>query len=150
MKMLAGVEIQKMKDLANFLETVPPEDFDLSMWRSRNEKVAIMLGPIVLRRGCGFAGCAMGWAAESGLFPELRLNRNGVICYKGATEFEAAAKFLGVTVNQALYFFDGNTYEFHADPAHVADRIRRFAFIVERRMARRQSMPLRLAAVSNG
>lgn len=145
MKMLAAVELQKMRDLSDFLETVPPEDFNLAHWRERSAVAPISLGPITLRRGCGFAGCAMGWAAEAGLFPRLRISKGGDICYRGATGFEAAAKLLGVTPNQSWYFFSEHAYAWHADPADVADRMRRFVEIVERRLARSERPMLRLA-----
>jgi hypothetical protein len=142
--MYAAVKVTEMRRLADFLETIPPEDFALDRWREREPRAAIALGPLVFRAGCGFAGCAMGWAAHAEVFPGLSINRNGVLVYKGATEFDAAARVLGVTENQAIYFFAVGSYEYHADPAHVADRLRRFAEIVERRAARAGRRGIRL------
>lgn len=136
MQQLRAVEIGKMRQLADFLETVPPEDFDLGRWRERAPIDAIRIGPITLRKGCGFAGCAMGWAAHSGIFPGLRLSPKGTLTYRGATEFEAVAKLLSLTPWTAYFLFHKDSYQQHADPAHVADRVRRFAAIVERTLNR--------------
>lgn len=141
MTMLAKVDLEKCERLAAFLETVPPGDFDLTYWRSVEPVSAIKLGPIVLRHGCGFAGCAIGWAAYSGIFPGLRLEKKGKTgarpVYAGFTEFRAAAALLGVNESQAVYFFDPDSYSDKAEPGDVADRIRVFVTKVRRRLMRR-------------
>lgn len=137
--MLAEVHTDRMFALADFLETVPPEDFSLRSWQSRAPIDAIRLGPIVFRKGCGFSGCAMGWAAYSGRFPGLRINRDGVLVYRGASEFSAAAKFLGVTGDFAYYLFTDEYYpSSQVDPDDVAKRLRRAATLIEAARSRRQ------------
>jgi len=59
MKMLSKVDIERIYKLAHFLETVSSQDFDLTIWGTR------------VRDGCGFAGCAIGWAAYAKLFSGL-------------------------------------------------------------------------------
>lgn len=147
MKQLRAVEIDKMRQLADFLETVPPEDFDLEMWRTRAPRDAIKIGPITLLKSCGFAGCAMGWAAYRRLFEGLYVNRHDHIVYKGATEFKAAAKLFGITMRTAYFLFHEQSYDLdHADPHDVAQRVRRFASIVECAVNRKTKVKLRAVA----
>lgn len=79
--------------LAEFLETsVPESEFDMARWQNRAfapPTDGIPAGPSSLfglipgspeippNPGCGFAGCAIGWAAHSGIFPGLSLKRVG-------------------------------------------------------------------------
>lgn len=139
MEMLLKVNTGRMRQLADFLETVPPEDFNLDNWMTQHPVASIALGPIVLRRGCGFAGCAMGWAAHSGMFEGLRINRHNTLVYRGATDFEAAALFLGITSDFAGFFFIEENYDIDRaiDPADVARRLRVAAGKIEARIARR-------------
>jgi len=136
MDQLLRVDTRKMRDLADFLETVPPEDFSLADWQSQTPRREISIGPIVLRTGCGFAGCAMGWAAYSGKFEGLRISRE-TIRYRGLSGMRAAAKFLNVTETVAEFFFDESWYGGVAEPADVATRLRRFAEKVEARVGHR-------------
>lgn len=138
MDMLLNVDIGRMRKLADFLETVPPEDFDLGAWQTVAPRDAIALGPLVFRKSCGFAGCAMGWAAHSKLFDGLRINREGDLCYRGSRGIEAATRVLGLTERTAEFLFWESRYpDGRTDPAHVATRLRRFASIVEARIAAR-------------
>ena len=147
--MLQKVEIEKMRKLAEFLETVPPEDFDLSEWveREQRDPKSILFGLVILRRACGFAGCAMGWAAHSGIFPGLRLTSDGEsITYAGLVGFEAVERLFGIGKNQSCFLFHSFRYEGHADPGHVAKRLRRFAEIVERRIKRKNKPSMSVVA----
>lgn len=154
MKQLSNVEISKMRQLADFLETVPAEDFDLSLWVSQEEmppKLAFF-GLIERDPGCGFAGCAIGWAAHSGLFPGLRLSRRKdddklTPQYGGATEWRAVAKLLGISERASEFLFSIDMYADDPEPADVCQRLRRYADIVEARLARKLDRPaLRVVA----
>jgi len=146
MKQLSNVEIGKMRQLADFLETVPPADFDLTSWQTQAPIQRIAFGPIVFRHGCGFSGCAMGWAAYAEIFPDLYIDRTQELCYRGATNMNAAAKLLGVTESIANFFFVDSEYVDEPSPDDVSKRLRRFADKVERRLMRRQSPELRVVA----
>ncbi len=148
MKQLHKVEIGKMRQLADFLETVPPEDFDLAKWRLRSPVSAIRLGPITLRQGCGFAGCALGWAAHMEVFPGLTLGaKDNTVYYRGYSEFRAAATLFEVNTETAVFLFHENSYwPGYVEPGDVAERLRRFAEIVERRIARHTVPRLQLVA----
>lgn len=139
MDQLANVNVARLYQLADFLETVPPEDFDLSAWQDHAPREALAIGPITFRRACGFAGCAMGWAAHSGLFEGLRINRDNNLVYKGASDIDAAAKVFGITVSVAEFIFYPLSYVGYdpIDPDDVARRVRKLAAKVEARVARR-------------
>lgn len=143
MKMLEQVRLDHVRELAAFLEAVPPEDFDVSAsWQTIAPVDAIRLGPITFRKPRGFAGCAMGWAAYSGKFSGLRLSRDGDLIYRGYSDFRAAEVFLGVTESMVDFLFDHANYALdHVDPGDVAARLQRFAGIVEARLSRRRSTP---------
>ncbi len=148
MKQLSSVEIGRMHQFADFLETVPPEDFDLTLWveRQQRDPKSLLFGLIQRDPGCGFAGCAMGWAAYSEVFPGLRLTRDAKdVTFAGFTGYDAAAALLGVGDNQAFFFFAPSSYE-DAEPGHVAARLRKFAAKVERRINRQQRPGLRVVA----
>jgi hypothetical protein len=145
MKQLHKVEIEKMRQLADFLETVPPEEFDLSVWQLRAEqpRKTLLFGLIETNPGCGFAGCAMGWAAHSTLFPGLRLTRiRGTArpywepSYRGHVNWAAVELLFGLTVRFSAYLFRRARYKGHASPGQVADRLRAAAERIERWKAR--------------
>lgn len=106
--------------LAEFLETsVPEAEFNMLLWQHRAyvpPMEGTPAGPpsffgllpgspeVPPNPGCGFAGCAIGWAAHSGLFPGLKLrevnpeekHRDGtkvgltiVPTYAGGTQWDA-------------------------------------------------------------
>jgi hypothetical protein len=140
MQMLNKVEIERMYQLADVLETVPSADFDLGAWCLRQPHTAVTVTGIVIRAGCGFAGCAMGWAVHTGMFPGLKVE-NGCLYYRDesgleVTGFDAAATVFGITPSVASFLFAPVQYRFHAPATDVAARLRRFAEIVERRLAR--------------
>lgn len=150
MKQLSNVEIEKMRQLADFLETVPPEDFDLDGWVQRSgDPSSVFFGLIKRRSACGFAGCAMGWAAYTEFFPGLRLTRDKKdIAYAGFTGYDAIKALLGINENQGYFLFSPNMYCDEAQPGHVARRLRLFAERVERRLARKNPIALRVVAQS--
>ena len=132
------VEVGRMRQLADFLETVPPKDFDLRAWQTRCPIAPTMLGPFAWG-GCGFAGCALGWAAHSGLFLGLGVDRQGNLVYKGFANYRAVRHLLGIKQRAAWFLFGQEMYDREAqEPGDVAARIRRFADIVERRRNRGQ------------
>lgn len=54
------MKAKELIDLADYLETVPEADFDMSSWQDEE-------------RECGFAGCAIGWAAHGKVVKGLTL-----------------------------------------------------------------------------
>lgn len=142
---LETVETGKLLQLADFLETVPPEDFTLEYWQERAQKdPTFWLGVFPRDPGCGFAGCAMGWAAHSGLFPEFRLasvasgpnKRRRIMSptYKGLVGLDAVDALLGLSGWLTEHLFMESSYKRcggAASPGAVARRARRLAFLVE-------------------
>lgn len=156
--------------LADFLDTrVPEADFDMSRWIARSYRPpteGIPAGPPHLfgllsgspevppTPGCGFAGCAIGWAEHSGLFPGLRMinvnkdekHRDGskimlatVPAYAGALQWDAINSLFKIGKDDqkynpaakgnkhwglAGYLFHHATYPFNPGPKEVAARIR--------------------------
>lgn len=146
MRQLQQVEIAKMRQLANFLETVPVRKFNLDKWDDTYYNLRTVLSYIGLEKACGFAGCAMGWAAYSELFDGLKLE-NGMIKYKGYTCFTAAAQLFNINYQTSLYLFDPECYlEYQQQPGYVAARLNKFADKVESRLKRHQQPKLRLVA----
>ena len=156
MKQLDRVEIGKMRQLADFLETVPPNDFDLRVWEkraARSRRVALF-GLIERDPGCGFAGCAVGWAAYSGLFPGLTMSMNTKDykvaarepVYRGQTNWAAVMRLLGLSKNFTHFLFSGDFYKTRATPGMVADRLRAAADRIESLRTRGSVPKLRLVA----
>lgn len=106
MKQLTRVEIGRMRELADLLETVQPSRFDLSLWEAQPETPVktFLFGLIEREPACGFSGCAMGWAAHAKLFDGLKIV-DGDLVYKGLSHFRAAAKVMGVNQNSAWFLW---------------------------------------------
>lgn len=143
MKQLSKVEIGKMRQLADFLETVQPSSFDLSSWVVSPYAPAktYLWGLIQTQPECGFAGCAMGWAAHSKLFPGLYLDQGWIVTYKGQQDFDAVVKLFGITKRNADFIFTTDGYKAYKNgggvtPGMVADRLNKFADKVESRLKR--------------
>lgn len=140
MKQIAMVETARMSILADFLDTVPANDFHIEMWALRLPRPArtILFGLIETKPACGFAGCAVGWAVHSKLFPQLTWGGNGrsadYVAFEGSVGFEATDKFFGI--NNSSYFFHGERYITAPTPADVALRLRRFVSKIEAIRAR--------------
>lgn len=142
---LETVETGKLLQLADFLETVPPEDFTLDCWQERAQKdPTFWLGIFPRDPGCGFAGCAMGWAAHSGLFPEFRLaavpstlergHKTLAPVYRGLVAWDAVEALFGISPWIANHLFMDSSYGNYngaASPGIVGRRVRRLVFLVE-------------------
>ncbi len=145
MKQLQNVKVARMRQLANYLETVTPDQFDLSRWESEAYVPArtLLWGLIEIQPACGFVGCAMGWAAHSKLFPGLAITANGVLYYKGSSAFHAAAKVFNISIRSAEFLFTPEMYKDgdFTEPGVVADRLNRYADKVESRRNRDRFTP---------
>lgn len=130
MKQLSKVEIEKMRQLAGFLEALEPSQFDLNNWvvQEYAPPTKILFGLIETDPGCGFAGCAIGWAAYSKMFPGLRLSDNSPV-YKGEENWNAVMELFNIEYHTALCLFDNGHYKGKGvvSPGRVARRLRRFA-----------------------
>lgn len=126
---------KRLLKLAAFLDTVPNKAFDMSLWQAQGADK-----PEGKRPGdCGFAGCAMGWAAHTRMFRGLSVEPYGLLIYQpdgGAKyteryweDYEAAAAVFEITEVQALHLFAPSHYESQfrrPTPKYVAKRIRKF------------------------
>jgi hypothetical protein len=153
------MNIERLKELQKLLATVPPERFNLKTWGylgpkndgSTADQVIRKLReialpddenfewdgaldePILKQISCGFAGCAMGWAALHPPFQEAGLHlhlfiRDGYqfshITYEDYEEYEAAAYFFDIPKKEAEYLFDPSKYGItKPTQAMVSDRI---------------------------
>jgi hypothetical protein len=113
---------ERLLKLANFLETVEPERFDLSTWSDSN----------FTPEKCDTAACACGWATvifkDEGftLYNSMPMynddkNRRSYISWK------AVQAFFDITNDGAEYLFCNSSYEDDGtSPLEVSERIRRF------------------------
>src|SRR6185295_6741186 len=97
MRLIDQVDTQKLHLLAGILDDVPAPQFNMAMWVQhlphRPGYLARLLGS---GTECGFAGCALGWAAFSGKFEGLRLvapseDNHGYVVFGGRTGYYAGA-----------------------------------------------------------
>ena len=84
---------------------------------------------------CGTSACAMGWATTIPEFKEMGLrleqttrNGQGFIAFGEFKHFEAAAKFMDITLKEAEYLFNPDQYPDDEDTSRlqVCDRIENF------------------------
>lgn len=125
------VQVDKLRELANFLREVPPSQFDLREWEVRQEVPAktIFFGLIETQPACGFAGCAMGWAAHSEKFG-MYID-DGDIVYNGDIGWKAVCQVFGITELVAMHLFSESRYAGTATPGEVASRVNKYANQVE-------------------
>ena len=127
-------DFAKLYKLADYLDTVPSTRFDMASWGY--EKNPGWFSRTFRGAECGFAGCAMGWAAHSGLFENLTMSGSHEydICtpvlwmgesayYQG---FEAAEVLFNIEPHVAHRFFSAFCYQ-NPTPRDVADRIRNYS-----------------------
>ena len=151
MKQIAAVELERFEALANLLDVVPAKDFYLRTWVQRipTKRKMMMFGLVKIRPGCGFAGCAMGWAAHEKIIPGLELNGGGLIYQKNGQRalinWEAVMAAMGIVGNAkfAEYLFYSPNYKIEPSPAMVAKRLRRFIRKIEAIRARDRRRALR-------
>lgn len=154
MQQLNLVRTDRLRQLSALLRTVPEEDFNLMCWIERNARPAktALFGLITTRSACGFAGCAVGWAAHAGLFEGFRIYDDGESprqpSYQGRTGWQAIALLFGLNDNLGSWFFSPGAYRkpedlvsmiafgpsarTHISTADVANRLDRFCDKIER------------------
>ena len=113
---------EKLLRLADLMETIAPEKFDLGLWSTRTE--------------CGTVCCAVGhacldrWFRSQGFGPVERddIGINIFIpSFRNFSGFDAVEQFFGLTNLFATFLFVENSYVTHpAHPSEVAIRIRLF------------------------
>ena len=106
-----------LKTLADHLDKVPDENFDMGVWQCRHE--------------CGFAGCAIGHAQGLPGFEGLKFELTGpglfTPVYDGLQSWKAVARLFGpIRYSSVVYLFSASSYPDDVTPAIVAARIRRF------------------------
>jgi hypothetical protein len=150
MEQLPNVEIGRLTAIADMLDDVVEKDFVFDQWVSRLPKAAktTLFGLIETRPACGFAGCAMGWAAHNKLFPgfaieriallhkdfedqymSLQYNVDGDIYYSN----QAVQMLLKINHRTVWFLFSPGAYKAYnlTTTTMVAQRIRRFVAKVE-------------------
>lgn len=149
MKQIAMVETARLTALAEYLYTVPSQNFNLRSWVTRIPRKATttLFGLIEISPGCGFAGCAMGWAAYSQIFPDFTVQSDGHLTYLKnglkCMDWDAAKAVLGLNSNMAYHLLSAKAYKITATPAMVADRLTRLVTKIEaiRARNRRRNAP---------
>ena len=128
------IRIDRLLKLADFLETVPRDAFNMSNWQTSepSSPEGEMPGE------CGFAGCAVGWAAHEKMFRHFKLQvkpgHDFPIPYykprilRRPLRGEAAVELLfGISSNAVDDLFMPHSYARNCDgPKQVATRIREF------------------------
>jgi len=142
--------IRRLNKLADFLDTVPPKQFNINRWFEtdveadhklhlyKNSKNVPVKQYIERRHKedneCGAAACAFGWACTIPSFKKAGLKMVGMI---GEFEprytakdgqvfhnFSAAEQFFGINYETAEYLFDPTCYIAPPSAKGVARRIR--------------------------
>ena len=106
------VGLRRLLKLADHLDTVPPETFDMSTW------------------WCGTRGCAMGHAAQMPAFRRLGLRLEASVSFdeevtvgvvlEDEQDYGAAAVLFGLTRGEAKDLFCPSTYGAAADPRSLS------------------------------
>lgn len=117
---------ERLLKLADFLEAVPRKNFEMGTFGTAIDETA----PVKRFSGefdCGFAGCAMGWAAHGRVVKGLKYAVDSDVFSYGSHEygdgFEAASVVFGVVYQDAIDLFK---YRGPETPREVAKRIRAF------------------------
>lgn len=114
-------KIGHLKAIAKVLDGVMPRQFDITRWESREPP-----------SGCGFAGCAIGWASYKNVLPSRLKMVDRVPVYttdaKELRNFSAVSAALGISKRDAEWLFSSGDYRagVAVEPSTVARRIRQF------------------------
>ncbi len=114
------MHVDRLLLLADFLETVPPERFDMARWTGVDWAGKSDLS-------CGTAACAMGWATTIPQFRKLglKLNKFGVPEFKSYFGYGAATRLFDIDFYETTYLFASYT-NFRHSSRNVARKIRDF------------------------
>ncbi len=115
----------RLLKLADYLDTVRPEDFDMGFWAKRSNREA----------ECATTACAFGWAPN--IWPRFLClvepyrsfsRRRGSVLHiaTGLRDFEAAQEFFGLSGGEACNLFDPPPGFEKETPKQVASRLRKF------------------------
>lgn len=117
---------KKLLKLADFLENVVTDSrFDLGKWQGFGDRT---------KHQCKTVACAFGWCPT--VWPRSGLkNHSFGVTYEPnkktsdyCSNFEAAARFFGITLEQSRYLFSSEKYSIrYRGRISVAKRIRKFA-----------------------
>lgn len=130
--------------LADFLDTVAPEKFDLSSWRflgdpdddfdwynnGKDYRMSVTTDEQLMDHSCGTTGCAVGWACAMPVFQQEGLQwRNMAPTYATTTgvyvNWHAVEQFFDISEQMSCRFFDVESYGPNGNtPTSVAGRIR--------------------------
>ena len=137
-------------ELADFLEKLDQQRFDIRTWRRPNKKSVGFVSDEQLLNDCNTVACAIGWATtlpswkSSGFYmgtlditeenlnnPLSRPYSMAIVKWKGNPEidsYDAIQEGLNLPIGMAEVLFDGNNYadEEYTDSFTVAERIREF------------------------
>ena len=123
------VHIDRLNRLADYLDTLPVEQFNLIEWVT-DAQMDPMTEEIV--PGCGTVACAVGHACMIEDFKKQGLGQYGEYpfspTYGALTGWDAVQAFFGVGYFDAWQLFDYSCYgyEDRTPPSEVALRIRQF------------------------
>lgn len=120
------MNIQGLKAIEKLLLKVPPEVFSIREWVTE-ETEEDFNGKF----DCGFAGCAIGWAAHAKVVKGLTLKNSCEPLYidKHGDYYShnvAVKLALGLNNSQLYYLFMPSAYEDEPFPIDVAERIHKF------------------------
>lgn len=141
MKQISNVEIVRLRAIADLMDTIQPKRFNLNSWVTELPQPAKkFLGLFQIEPECGFAGCAMGWAAHERLFANFTVKDHYPVYFdahnKKHTLWDAVTVLLGISSSMAIYLFGENQYKLFATPDMVSVRIRKFISKIEAIRAR--------------
>lgn len=130
--------------LADFLDTVPEEKFDLNHWIDEEPNTGeVMLHQLEIYeklkdRSCGTTGCAIGWACTIPEFVEAGLQYDPLMGQPFLQDdpkivsFQAVAEVLGLDKEEVESLFLADNYpEDEQSPKHVATKIRLFVSLFD-------------------
>lgn len=111
---------EKLLRLADLVETIAPEKFDLKNWKGDGD--------------CGTVGCAVGWATEDAWFQAQGLSGKYLPTCDGRVGWKAVSEFFDTEPSdtyfpssEASFLFSEDSYVTRpAHPKEVAIRIRLF------------------------
>lgn len=117
------IRTDRLLKLAAFLETVPRRAFDITDWQTKE-----VTKPEGKRLGeCGFAGCAIGWAAHAKLFRGLTIKHGYPKYGESGSAGDAVERLFEIGQPDVFLMFTSTGYPtLYPTPKQVATRIRKF------------------------
>ena len=118
---------ERLRILADFLQTVPVENFNIASWRNKDSSTYVPDDNLFAHE-CGTTAYAVGWACTIPEFKAAGLEYGGMPMFERRLGWSAVRAFFDIDAKDAHELFDLAYYPYRSQvgPKTVAEKIYEF------------------------